>query len=89
MIRITVEMWPGGSEENKRTLATADIANDGTGDRDTGNYIAKFFGKSRRAPLRASHLIGFKRSEYTVWWLVACCAVLAFQDMKKTLRRDT
>jgi hypothetical protein len=38
MIRVTVDLLPHGSEEGKRTLTTFDIANDGTGDAERGDY---------------------------------------------------
>lgn len=41
MIRTTVELWPFGSDENKKTLAIFDIANDGTGNAARGNYKAR------------------------------------------------
>lgn len=45
MIKITVELWPFGSEVNKRTLAVMDIANDGTGTATRGNYKVRRFGQ--------------------------------------------
>lgn len=38
MIRVTVEVVPFGVEQNAHTVGTVYIANDGTGDRDLGNY---------------------------------------------------
>lgn len=38
MIRVTIELLPYGFEHNKRTLGIINIANDGSGDQDTGNY---------------------------------------------------
>ena len=42
MIRVTVEMLPGGQESHKRLLGVATIANDGTGLGPHGNYDATF-----------------------------------------------
>lgn len=53
MLRVTVELLPGGWEEPE-LLGTLLIANDGTGDRSTGNYIVKTFSK------RAKEKVGFR-----------------------------
>jgi hypothetical protein len=44
MLKITVELWPFGSEVHKKTLAVMDIANDGTGTATRGNYKVRRFG---------------------------------------------
>jgi len=41
MIRVTVELLPHGSEEGRKILTVFDIANDGTGTSDRGNYKAR------------------------------------------------
>lgn len=38
MIRVSIDLLPYGSEEGKKRLATMDIANDGTGTSERGNY---------------------------------------------------
>lgn len=38
MLKVTVELLPFGGEEGKKTLLTFDIANDGTGTYERGNY---------------------------------------------------
>lgn len=38
MLRITVEVVPGGYEGAKRTLSTVYVGNDGTGSSNVGNY---------------------------------------------------
>ena len=38
MLRVTVELLPFGDESAKKTLTTFDIANNGTGDVEYGNY---------------------------------------------------
>ena len=42
MLRITIELLPGGCEARKRTLATGTITNIGTGSLSQGNYFADF-----------------------------------------------
>lgn len=48
MLVIKIELWPGGFEEHKRTLGYAHIWNDGTGDKDIGNYKIKIFQWGRK-----------------------------------------
>ena len=45
MIRVTIELLPFGFEQNKRHLGTIEIANDGKGTKERGNYkvrLSKF-----------------------------------------------
>lgn len=45
MIRVTIEILPSGDEGRKKHVGTVEIANDGTGSPDVGNYsirLAKF-----------------------------------------------
>jgi len=37
-LRVTVELIPRGDESRKRKVAVVDIANDGTGTHEVGNY---------------------------------------------------
>jgi hypothetical protein len=39
VIRVTVDLLPFGGEQGRKNLATFDIANDGTGTPDRGNYM--------------------------------------------------
>lgn len=41
MIRVSVDLLPFGQEEGRKRLATIDIANDGTGTKNRGNYKAR------------------------------------------------
>lgn len=38
MIRVTIQMIPRGDESRARHMGTVEIANDGTGDKQSGNY---------------------------------------------------
>ena len=44
MLKVTVEVWPGGSKEQRYTIGTAYICNDGTGHDRVGNYEATITG---------------------------------------------
>lgn len=41
MLRVTVELLPFGREAGRRVLTVFDIANDGTGTSERGNYMAR------------------------------------------------
>lgn len=41
MVVVKIELWPLGNEKHKREIGRAKIWNDGTGDRNTGNYEAE------------------------------------------------
>lgn len=45
MIRVSIDLLPFGSETGRQRLATIDIANDGTGTLEKGNYKARFHPK--------------------------------------------
>lgn len=39
MLQVTIELWPFGQEEYKRVIGGLQIANDGTGTKEKGNYV--------------------------------------------------
>ena len=68
MIRVTIELLPWGNEERKRTIGVVEIANDGTGDHETGNYNATL---SKEPPIaktrgvwKRGRVEGFPRLKY-------------------------
>lgn len=71
MLIITVELVPHGNLSKKRLLARALIANDGTGDEQTGNYT---FNLSKRGKpydvWRAGRIEGFPRKRLGPWDLL-------------------
>lgn len=69
MIRVTVELWPGGSEARKRTLGGLDIANVG-GTAQVGNYRVWKLNKELRRCKEGS-VRGHRRLAESVWRLVA------------------
>lgn len=62
MIRVTIEVLPGGDASRKRHLGTIDIANDGTGSMEEGNYSIRLskFGNPSQTWLRGA-IRGFDR----------------------------
>ena len=75
MIVVTVEMWPGGSEERKRVLGEARIINDLSGDLLRGNYYGGVVNGRRRSVRglkywRVFEVRGFPRRSLNVWDLL-------------------
>lgn len=80
MIRVTVELVPGGIEELSEVIARAVIANDATHPDHPrrGNYNAKF-GKRRTGKIRTATVVDFPRKSRDVWELLR----RALNDMEK------
>jgi hypothetical protein len=72
MLRVTVELVPHGDESRARHLGTAVIANDGTGDLDTGNYWAKLSKWGSGATWKRGKYKGFPRKRRGPWDLLYC-----------------
>ncbi|MGE0412001.1 MAG: hypothetical protein AB7I98_03985 [Verrucomicrobiales bacterium] len=70
MIRITIELLPGGSEEGKRILGKLEIANDGAGSREVGHYTGTLHGEYTPAKGRKGRVSNFDRRRQSVWSLV-------------------
>jgi hypothetical protein len=69
MLRITIELLPGGCEARKRILATGTIANVGTGSLSQGNYFAEFKDAAGR-PWKHCTVTGFPRKRLLAWDLL-------------------
>lgn len=70
MIRITIQLLPHGDESRARTLGTMDIANDVTGDLDTGHYNGTLHAEYTGPDGRKGRVENFHRSQQSVWSLV-------------------
>lgn len=68
MIRIVVELWKRGNMHNVEVLASAIIANDGSGTGTKGNYGYALHSKGKK--FRVGELKGFERKQKNVWWLL-------------------
>lgn len=69
MIRITIELWPYGSQERSRLLGTMDIINDGTGTKERGNYTIRFRDKAGRV-FKNSKVKNWPRISKSIWKLI-------------------
>ena len=70
MLRVTVELLPHGFEKNKRTLAVLNIANDGTGSSDMGNYRGTLHAEYTGPDGRQGIVTQYRRRNQSVWSLV-------------------
>lgn len=71
MIRVTIELLPKGSEEDKCTLGTLEISNDATGTTEVGNYNGKLHAEYTDPVYgRGGKVRGFNRRKQSVWSLV-------------------
>ena len=67
MIKITVELWPLGSEKHKKEIASMKIWNDGTGTKSMGNY--KYQSNLSRT-WKSGSIEKFPRQRLNVWDLI-------------------
>jgi len=70
MIRVTVELLPQGNADRKLTLATMELANDGTGDDALGNYRVKLDAEYTGDTPRTGLVLSYARQSASVWTLV-------------------
>ncbi len=70
MIRVTVELVSAVHESRNRTLGTLEIANDGTGDGEIGNYSATLHAEYTPADGRKCKVTGFRRQKQSVFSLI-------------------
>lgn len=70
MLRITIELLPGGDDSAPQHLGTGYITNDGKGTQGSGNYDCSF-SKWRSAEVwRRGRVVGFPRKTRGPWDLL-------------------
>lgn len=72
MIRVTVELIPHGVEDHprRRVLGKMEIANDGSGTEEIGNYKGTLHAEYTSPAGRPGKLFGFRRQRQSVWTLI-------------------
>lgn len=72
MIRVTIELIPGGVEDHaeRRVLGTMEIDNDCTGDMQTGHYNGVLHAEYTLPEGRKGYVENFHRQRQSVWSLV-------------------
>ena len=70
MIRIDIDLFPGGFEDDRENLGYIKIWNDGTGSKTKGNYRYKAM-KNGRQKAEGS-IKGFPRKQRDVFRLLEC-----------------
>lgn len=68
MIEVIAMLYPKGDRTRSRVLGRIEIANDGSGDLETGNYEGKLFAEYCNG--RPGRVRGFNRRRQSVWTLV-------------------
>lgn len=87
MLRITIELVPHGDESRKRAIGYAEIRNDGTGDRQTGNYGVRLSQWGRPGSTwKRGVVTGFPRLKLGPWDLLylALDACVGGRNKQKT-----
>jgi len=72
MIRVIVEMWPGGDRKRKRQLASFDVYNDGQHPEHPakGNYVGRFYGREEQVLQRDCRVENWSRLKRPVLSLI-------------------
>ncbi len=82
MLRITIELLPGGDESRKKTIATGTIANLGTAGPAIGNYFVDLRDKAGR-PWKHGTVSGFPRKRLLAWDLLCRALTVIVGDRNK------
>jgi len=82
MIRVTVELLPGGCEVRKKTIGTAHISNNLTGTPTRGNYNFTLYDAGGKW-WKAGTLSGFPRKKLLVWDLLFRALLATVGDRNK------
>jgi hypothetical protein len=86
MLRVTIELLPFGREDRKRHLGTVDIANDGRGTRERGDYKVRLskFGRPF-TEWRSGAVQGFPRLTLGPYDLLLRALIATVGDRQKRL----
>jgi hypothetical protein len=69
MLRVLIELWPGGDSSRAKSIGEAEIVNVG-GDAETGDYHVRLLRGSDRQTWKTGRVIGFRRLERGAWELL-------------------
>lgn len=70
MLRVTVQLLPGGDESKPETLGVAYIINDGTGTNTTGYYKTAFSQRGGKRWWKKGSVDDFPRLQRNAWDLL-------------------
>lgn len=70
MIRVTIELLPHGDATRKRVLGRLEVANDGTGTTEVGNYRGTLHAEYTGPAGRSGRVLNFRRRRQSAWSLV-------------------
>lgn len=91
MIVVKIEIWPFGSESNKREAGRMYLFNDGTGTEKRGNYNVRVCRKGKYEPdremihegkgcTRTGKVSNYPRISYNIWRLITKALKSAFPE---------
>ncbi|MGF6937142.1 hypothetical protein OKW41_006304 [Paraburkholderia sp. UCT70] len=83
MLRVTVELWPGGRESGKRVIATADISRVKNG--ALADYEVELQEGLLESVGNVAHVRKYPRWSASVWDLVGRCIAAALNEGKEEL----
>jgi len=70
MLRVTIELWPHGLEQEKTILGSGTIANNLSGTATKGNYNITLKTKGENRIYKECKVEGFPRKNKTAWELL-------------------
>lgn len=89
MLRVTIEMVPRGEESKKYHMGTVEIANDGMGTAERGNYKVRLAGfKSASSRWRTGAVLDFPRKSRGPYDLLLRALAATVGDRAKRLVAD-
>jgi hypothetical protein len=89
MLRVTIEVVPKGDENRRRHLGTVEIANEGTGSTELGNYAVRLakFGRPQQHWMKGA-VRGFDRLRRGPYDLLLQCLIATVGNRNRTLLRE-
>jgi hypothetical protein len=80
MLKVTIELYPGGHSQGKKTLGIINIGNDGTGTEEIGNYNYALCKADLKTMLKQGRIEQFARQRG--------CYELLYEVLKDVFCRD-
>lgn len=89
MLRVTIEVVPRGDESKRRHLGTVEIANEGTGSVESGNYAVRLakFGRPQQSWMRGA-VRGFDRLRRGPYDLLLQCLIATVGRRNQMILRE-
>ena len=69
MVKITIELWPGGNREKAILLGEGEISNNLSGTETSGNYFYRLTAHKGKMAVSGG-IQGYQRKRHSVWYLI-------------------